>query len=82
MDAYENQDRLMAIPLVLRAMLPCRQLTIGDLLALEKGAVIETTRPAGDNVDVAISDRTVAQAELIVINSTLTIRLSEFTENS
>lgn len=82
MSASENHDHLMGIPLEVRAILPCRQLTIGDLMALEAGAIIQTLRSAGDNVDVAVSDRVVAQAELIVINNTLTIRISEFTENS
>jgi flagellar motor switch protein FliN/FliY len=66
----------------LRATLPSRPLTVGDVLALEAGAILPTARAAGDNVDVAISDRSVAQAELIVINNTLAVRISEFTENT
>jgi flagellar motor switch/type III secretory pathway protein FliN len=78
----ELNDRTLAIPLQLRAILPCRRLTVGDVLALEAGAILPTGRAAGDNVDVHISDQSIAQAELIVTNNTLAVRISEFTENT
>lgn len=69
------------IPLVLRAVLPCRDLTIGDLLALEEGTLVKTTRAAGDNVDLLVGDKQIADVELIVIENRLALRISEFSEN-
>jgi len=69
------------IPLVLRALLPCRDLSIADLLALDKGTVVRTTRPAGENVDLRVADKHIADAELIVIENRLALRISEFSEN-
>ena len=70
------------IPLMLRAVLPCRALTIGELLSLDSGAVLRTRRAAGDNVDLCIANRHVADVELIVIENKLALRISEFSENT
>jgi flagellar motor switch protein FliN/FliY len=78
----ESNEHLLAIPLRLRAVLPCVSLAISDLLALEVGTIIPTARAAGDNVDVYVSDCDLAQAELIVTNNKLAVRISDFTENN
>jgi flagellar motor switch protein FliN/FliY len=75
------QQHLDDIPLVLQAVLPCRDLTIGDLLALDSGSVVRTRRAAGDNVDLLIGNKQIADVELIVIENRLALRISEFSEN-
>lgn len=70
------------IPLEVRALIPCSSLTIGELLALDAGAIIRTSRAAGDNVDILVSEEPVAQAELIVVENTLAVRLSEMPEST
>ena len=75
------QQHLDDIPLVLQAVLPCRELTIADLLALDAGTVVRTTRAAGDNVGLLIGNKLVADVELIVIENRLALRISEFSEN-
>jgi flagellar motor switch/type III secretory pathway protein FliN len=67
---------------MLRAVLPCRDLGIGELLALETGTVLRTARAAGENVDLCIADRHIAAVELIVIENRLALRISEFSENT
>ena len=74
-------QQLDDIPLVLRAVLPCRDLTIAELLALDEGTVVRTTRAAGDNVDLRVADKRIADVELIVIENRLALRISEFSEN-
>jgi flagellar motor switch protein FliN/FliY len=78
----EIGDQLLAIPLRLRAILPCVSLAVDELLSLETGTIIPTARAAGDNVDVHISNRCIAQAELIVTNNKLAVRISDFAENN
>ena len=82
MSHSENNEHLHSVPLQIRAVLPCHPLTIGELLSLDSGSLIRTARAAGDNVDVRVSDRWIAQAELIVVDNALAIRISEFTENT
>jgi flagellar motor switch protein FliN/FliY len=75
------QQHLDDIPLVLQAVLPCRDLTIGDLLALDTGTVVRTARAAGENVNLLIGGKLIADVELIVIENRLALRISEFSEN-
>ena len=74
--------QLEDIPLLLRAVLPCRSLTIGELLALDVGTVVRTSRAAGDNVDLCIGNKQIADVEFIVIENSLALRISEFSENT
>ena len=75
------QQNLDDIPLVLQAVLPCRDLSIGELMALDAGTVVRTSRAAGDNVDLWIGNTQIADVELIVIENRLALRISEFSEN-
>jgi len=74
-------EHLGDVPLTLDVHVSCRSLSVGDLLALQPGAIIRTRCATGDNVDVFISGEHVAEGELIVIENVLAIRISEFTEN-
>lgn len=82
MSETPKRPQIEDIPMLVRALIPCSSLTIGELLALDAGAIIRTTRAAGDNVDILVSHQPIAQAELIVIENTLAVRLSEMPENS
>lgn len=68
------------VPLTLEARVPCAPLSIATLMSLEPGVIIQTSRAAGDSVDVNVSDQSVAVAELFVVENRLAIRLSDFTE--
>jgi flagellar motor switch protein FliN len=78
--AAESVHHLHDIPLALEARVPCRDLSISELLALEPGTIVCTARAAGDSVDVSVGDQCIGSAELIVIENRLAIRLSDFSE--
>lgn len=69
------------IRLRLSAELPCRALSVREILALEPGAVLVTPRAAGDNVDVHVEQRHFADAEIVVLGNSLGVRLSDFSES-
>ena len=68
------------VPLMVEVRVPCETLSISALLALEPGTVVRTKRAAGESVDISVSDQCIASAELVVIENTLAIRLSDFSE--
>ena len=76
----EELAHLADVPLRLEATIPCSRLTVAELLSLEEGSVVMTIRAAGESVDIRVSGRMVAQGELIVIDNTLSARLSDFRE--
>lgn len=80
MQQPEDLRHFEDVPLVLEARVPCQALSIRDLMSMEPGSVVRTTRAAGESVDITVSDQNVAQGELIVIENRLAIRLSDLTE--
>jgi flagellar motor switch protein FliN len=53
------------------------QITIRDLLKLAPGSVVELKRPAGDPLDVLVSDRVVAHGEVVMVNDRYGVRFTE-----
>lgn len=53
------------------------RMLVEDVLRLGEGAVVELDKLAGDPVDVFINDRHVARGEVLVLNDTFCVRISE-----
>jgi flagellar motor switch protein FliN/FliY len=68
------------VPLKLEARVPCGRIPMSALIALEPGALLKAERAAGDSVDLLVCSELVAQGELIVIENTFALRISEFAE--
>jgi flagellar motor switch protein FliN/FliY len=75
-----NAETFSEIPLQVRAALPLPSLTVRDLLELDAGRVLRTDRAAGDSVDIEVADQYICQGEMIVIENSLGLRLSDFRE--
>jgi flagellar motor switch protein FliN/FliY len=61
------EDRLasvMDIPVTLTVVLGEREISLGKLYALGRGAVIELDRRVGEPVDIFVNDRLVARGEM------------------
>ena len=50
---------------------------VEDVLRLNTDSVIELDKPAGDPVDIYVNDRHVARGEVLVVNDTCCVRVSE-----
>jgi flagellar motor switch protein FliN/FliY len=70
------------VPLNVGAELKCFSLTVEQLLDLRPGSIVKSRRAAGDSIDVRIGGQLVCQGEIIVIDNTLAVRLSDFEEKS
>ncbi|MBN2563510.1 MAG: flagellar motor switch protein FliN [Phycisphaerae bacterium] len=53
------------------------QMLIEDVLKLGEGAVVELDKLAGDPVDVLVNERLVARGEVLVLNDSFCVRISE-----
>ncbi|MBG80494.1 MAG: flagellar motor switch protein FliN [Phycisphaerales bacterium] len=53
------------------------RMLVDDVLGLESGAVVELDKAAGDPVDVLVNGRPVARGEVLVLDDTFCIRISE-----
>lgn len=75
----ENQISLLAdIPLDISVELDQRILTLREVLELETGSVIGMRRSAGENIDILIGGVVVAFGEIVIIESTMGVRITDF----
>jgi flagellar motor switch protein FliN/FliY len=52
-------------------------MSIGELLALHKGSVIELNVHAGDPLDLVVNGCLIAQGEVVIVNDRYGIRLTD-----
>jgi flagellar motor switch protein FliN/FliY len=70
-------DMLMDVNLQLTVELGSTQMTVRQVLDLQKGAVIELNRIAGDAVDIYVNDRMLARGEVVVVDDKFGVRITE-----
>lgn len=68
------------IPLPIEARLPCCNMTVAQLLALQEGSLLRSDRAAGDNIEVEVGGQPVGTAEVIVLGNSLGFRITDFRE--
>ena len=58
------------------------ELTIAELLKLEKGSVIDLQKPAGESVESYVNGRIIGKGEVMVYEKNLAIRINEVLDSS
>ena len=53
-------------------------MTVRDILALDKGSVIKMNRSAGENLDILVGGALLAFGEIVIIESSLGVRITDF----
>jgi flagellar motor switch protein FliN/FliY len=56
-------------------------MTTLDVLRLDEGSVIGTTRSAGENIDIYIGGVLCGSGEVVVIENTLGVRITDFRDD-
>jgi len=72
-----NLDVILDIPVTLSMEVGRTEVPIQDLLALNRGSVVELDRIAGEPMDVLINGTLIAHGEVVVINEKFGIRLTD-----
>ncbi len=65
------------VPLSVEAILDRKVTSIRELLALEQGTVIKLNRSAGENIDIMIGEVNVAFGEVVIIDETMGVRITD-----
>ncbi len=66
------------VPLEIAVELDRRQIKIRDILAFDEGSIIELGRSAGENIDIYIGKKLVAYGEIVIIENTMGVRITDF----
>ena len=81
MNPQEEIAPLGDVPVEIEVELDRRMMSTREVLRLEEGSVIETARSAGENIDIYIGGVLCGSGEIVVIESTLGVRITDFRED-
>jgi flagellar motor switch protein FliN/FliY len=68
------------VPVEVEVELDRRMLTTREVLRLAEGSLIGTSRSAGENIDIYIGGVLCGSGEIVVIENTLGVRITDFRE--
>jgi flagellar motor switch protein FliN/FliY len=72
-----NVDMIMDVPVAINAVLGNTTMRIAELLQLGPGSVVELDKRAGEPVDLYVNDKLLALGEVVVVNETFAVRITE-----
>ena len=74
-DAGLNLDSLLDVPIDISIEIGRTKMTIGDLLSLNKGSIVELKKTAGEAVDIYVNGKLLGKGEVVVVNERLGVRV-------
>jgi flagellar motor switch protein FliN len=78
MSPAEEVAALANIPIDIEVELDRQIMRLEEVLRLEEGSIINTERSAGENIDIHIGGRLGASGEIVVIENTIGVRITDF----
>ena len=81
MNPQEEIATLGEIPVDIEIELDRRVMTAGEVLRLEEGSIIGTSRSAGENIDIYIGGVLSASGEIVLIENSLGVRITDFRDD-
>lgn len=82
MTAREEIDHLADIPMQVDVELDRTTMKAREILALVKGSVIRMTRSAGENMDIVIGGARLGSGEIVIMEDTVGVRITDFKEEN
>lgn len=77
MRELENVDLLLGVPLHLSVVVGTCTMSIGEILKLGTGSVVELDRDVTQPVDLLVNDRPIARGEIVAIDEAFGLRITE-----
>ena len=80
--SWMNYEGLLDMEVEFIADLGQTSLTIKEILALQKGSVIDLNKPAGESVEAYVNNRIIGKGEVMVYEKNLAIRINEVLDST
>jgi flagellar motor switch protein FliN/FliY len=80
MTPLEEIAPLGDVPVDVEIELDRRIMTTSEVLQLAEGSILGTSRSAGENIDIYIGGVLCGSGEIVVIENTLGVRITDFRE--
>lgn len=78
MTSHEQIAGFEEIPVEVEVELDRKTMTVRQLLDLETGSVIRMNRSAGENIDILVGGALTAFGEIVIIEDSMGIRITDF----
>ena len=78
MTPAQEVAKLADVPLEIEVELDRVELKVGALLDLDVDSILEMPRSAGENLDIYIGGKLVGFGEIVIIENTMGIRITDF----
>ena len=78
MTALEEVAHIAQVPVKVEVQLDRRWMKLSEILALEVGSIVEMSRSAGENIDIFIGSKLAAFGEIVIIETTMGVRITDF----
>ena len=78
MTPLEEVEHIGDVLVDIEVQLDQRPMKLSEILSLEAGSVIEMHRSAGENLDIRIGSRLAAFGEIVIIENTMGVRITDF----
>jgi flagellar motor switch protein FliN len=75
--AMEELNPFLDIPIKITIQLASRTMKVRDILQLQASSIVELPKSAGENVDILMNDRLIAFGEVMEMEGTTGIRLTD-----
>jgi flagellar motor switch protein FliN len=80
MSPLQEIESCSDLSLDVEVQLDRKLMTLGQILELGRGSVIRLLRSAGENVDILIGGTAVCFGEIVIIDDTVRVRITDFRE--
>jgi len=80
MKPLEQIDYFADVPAYVEAELDRKIMTVRDILALDRGAVIKMTRSAGENIEILVGGAPLGSGEVVIVDERVGVRITDFKE--
>jgi len=78
MTALEEVAHIAQVWVKVEVQLDRRWMKLSEILALEVGSIVEMSRSAGENIDIFIGSKLAAFGEIVIIETTMGVRITDF----
>lgn len=72
---------LSGVPVKVTAVLGRSRMSVGHLMNLKRGEVLQLDRKVGDMIDIWVNDKLVARGEIVVLDGVLGVTLIELADS-
>jgi flagellar motor switch protein FliN/FliY len=78
MTPLESIATIHDVPIEIEVELDRRFMKLREILELQAGSIIEMHRNAGENIDIYIGKRLVGYGEIVIIENSMGVRITDF----